>query len=105
MRSRWQPIDPARFNEAFMMHTSTSPQYTIIASLDVASKMMQGPAGRTIINEAIEEAVVFRKKVAQIKQDILHDNKVAKKTKWYFDVWQPDFVKTKNKQKNKLVNI
>lgn len=28
------------FNEAFMMHTSTSPQYSIIASLDVASAMM-----------------------------------------------------------------
>ncbi|HEY6610189.1 MAG TPA: Orn/Lys/Arg decarboxylase N-terminal domain-containing protein, partial [Pseudomonas sp.] len=28
-------LDVARFNEAFMMHTSTSPQYGILASLDV----------------------------------------------------------------------
>lgn len=27
-----------RFNEAFMMHTSTSPQYSIIASLDIATR-------------------------------------------------------------------
>jgi arginine decarboxylase len=104
VKSGVKQIDPARFNEAFMMHTSTSPQYTIIASLDVANKMMQGPAGRTIINEAVEEAVIFRKKVAQIKQNILLDKKIAKKAKWSFDVWQPDFVKTKGKQKNKLLN-
>ena len=28
-------LDITRFNEAFMMHTSTSPQYGIIASCDV----------------------------------------------------------------------
>lgn len=38
-------LDVARFNEAFMMHISTSPQYGIIASLDVASAMMEGPPG------------------------------------------------------------
>lgn len=90
-----KPIDPDRFNEAFMMHTSTSPQYTIIASLDVASKMMQGAAGRAIINESIEEAVEFRQKVAQLKHNVLQDKKVSKKKKWYFDVWQPQVVKTK----------
>ena len=36
----------ARFNEAFMMHTSTSPQYGIIASLDVAARD-DGTAGRS----------------------------------------------------------
>jgi len=97
-------IDPDYFNEAFMMHTSTSPQYTIIASLDVASKMMQGSAGRTIINESIEEAVAFRKKVAQIKQKVVSDKKLPKKEKWYFDAWQPDTVKTKANQKTKLAN-
>ena len=30
--SETQSLDMARFNEAFMMHTSTSPQYGIIAS-------------------------------------------------------------------------
>ena len=36
-------LDRDRFNEAFMMHISPSPQYSIIASLDVASAMMEGP--------------------------------------------------------------
>ena len=38
-------LDITRFNDAFMMHTSTSPQYGIIASCDVAAAMMEQPAG------------------------------------------------------------
>ena len=41
-------LDRDRFNDAFMMHISTSPQYGIIASLDVASAMMEGPAGTVV---------------------------------------------------------
>ena len=47
----------ARFNEAFMMHTSTSPQYGIIASCDVAAAMMEQPAGRALVQETIDEAL------------------------------------------------
>ena len=54
-------LDVARFNEAFMMHISTSPQYGIIASLDVASAMMEGPAGRSLIQETFDEALSFRR--------------------------------------------
>lgn len=34
-------IDHARFNESFMMNSSTSPQYAIMASIDVAGAMME----------------------------------------------------------------
>ncbi|MBU1741272.1 MAG: lysine decarboxylase, partial [Proteobacteria bacterium] len=70
-----------RFNEAFMMHTSTSPQYGIIASLDVAAKMMAGPAGEVLVQETIDEAVSFRQKMAQIGREMGDD--------WWFGVWQP----------------
>src|SRR5262245_64977578 len=39
LNSQHQSLDMARFNEAFMMHTSTSPQYGIIASCAVAAAM------------------------------------------------------------------
>nr|WP_230370244.1 hypothetical protein [Paludibacterium denitrificans] len=39
-------LDTAWFNEAYLMHTSTSPQYSIIASCDVAAAMMEQPGGR-----------------------------------------------------------
>ena len=42
------PVEPARFNEAYMMHASTSPFYPMIAVLDVAAAMMDGPGGSSL---------------------------------------------------------
>ena len=36
-------LDRDQFNEAYLMHVSTSPQYAIIASCDVAAAMMEPP--------------------------------------------------------------
>ncbi|MCF7852588.1 MAG: hypothetical protein K9M07_05045 [Simkaniaceae bacterium] len=83
-----QPIDPSQFNEAFMMHTSTSPQYNIIASLDVAAKMMEGAFGETLIEEAIDEAIAFREKMAQISNE-LSVKTSDPKTHWWLPIWQP----------------
>jgi arginine decarboxylase len=75
-------LDMARFNEAFMMHTSTSPQYGIIASCDVAAAMMEQPAGRALVQETIDEALGFRRAMNAVKEQ-LHGS-------WWFDVWQPE---------------
>jgi arginine decarboxylase len=75
-------LDMTRFNDAFMMHTSTSPQYGIIASCDVAAAMMEQPAGRAIVQEMIDEALSFRRAMSATKQQL--------KGSWWFDVWQPD---------------
>lgn len=88
-------FEQARFNEAFMMHISTSPQYGIIASLDVASAMMEGPAGRSLIQETFDEALSFRRALANVQQNLAEDD-------WWFCVWQPpgvegtDEVKTRD---------
>lgn len=75
-------LDRDRFNEAFMMHISTSPQYGIIASLDVASAMMEGPAGRSLIQETFDEALSFRRALANVRRNLAaHD--------WWFSIWQP----------------
>ncbi|UVE19488.1 arginine/lysine/ornithine decarboxylase [Pseudomonas sp. LS44] len=75
-------LDRDRFNEAFMMHISTSPQYSIIASLDVASAMMEGPAGRSLIQETFDEALSFRRALANLRQNLPAED-------WWFDIWQP----------------
>ncbi len=75
-------LDRDRFNEAFMMHISTSPQYGIIASLDVASAMMEGPAGRSLIQETFDEALSFRRALANLRQNLSDDD-------WWFSIWQP----------------
>jgi arginine decarboxylase len=78
-------LDMPRFNDAFMMHTSTSPQYGIIASCDVAAAMMEPPAGRAIVQETIDEALSFRRAMTAVRQQL-------KKDSWWFDVWQPEAV-------------
>jgi lysine decarboxylase/arginine decarboxylase len=83
------PIEHGRFNEGFMMHSSTSPLYTIIASLDVSSKMMDGASGRMLTTESIEEAIRFRRTMARIKREI---ESVKGKKDWWFPMWQPDTV-------------
>jgi arginine decarboxylase len=75
-------LDMTRFNESFMMHTSTSPQYGIIASCDVAAAMMEQPGGRAIVQETIAEALSFRRAMTAVKGQL--------KGSWWFDVWQPE---------------
>ena len=87
IRSGKVPVVPALFNEAFMMHTSTSPQYSIIASTDVSAKMM-ADAGEHMTDECLVEAVDFRQAMARLTQEIA----ARHRDDWWFGVWQPDEV-------------
>ncbi|EPD8213176.1 lysine decarboxylase LdcC [Yersinia enterocolitica] len=69
------------FNEAYMMHTTTSPNYGIVASMETAAAMMRGNPGRRMILRSIERAMHFRKEVRRLRSE--SDN-------WFFDVWQPE---------------
>jgi len=75
-------LDRHLFNEAFMMHTSTSPQYSIIASCDVAAAMMEPPGGTALVEESILEALDFRRAMRKVDQEYGKD--------WWFKVWGPD---------------
>ncbi len=86
VRDGRNPIDHARFNESFMMHASTSPLYTIIASNDVSAAMMDGPGGVTLTTEAIEEAVGFRQMVGRIRKEL------AAAGEWFFATWNAETV-------------
>lgn len=88
VRDGRNPIDHQRFNEAFMMHASTSPFYPIIASNDISAAMMDGPGGKTLTDASIREAVSFRKTMARLYAEFTAAGK-----DWFFNVWQPDFVK------------
>jgi arginine decarboxylase len=73
------------FNESYMMHGSTSPQYSIVASLEVATKMMLDN-GTVIFEDIIEEAIELRRKIAWAQEDM------AKRRDWFFKIWQPTCV-------------
>ncbi len=70
------------FNEAYLMHTSTSPQYSIIASCDVAAAMMEPPGGTALVEESIAEALDFRRAMRKVDDEYGAD--------WWFKVWGPE---------------
>ncbi|TAG28422.1 MAG: lysine decarboxylase, partial [Burkholderiales bacterium] len=74
-------LDFTRFNEAYLMHTSTSPQYAIIASCDVAAAMMEQPGGGALVEESISEALDFRRAMAKVDKEFGKD--------WWFTTWGP----------------
>ncbi|WP_323038974.1 arginine/lysine/ornithine decarboxylase [Gemmobacter sp.] len=76
-------LDRHLFNEAYLMHTSTSPQYSIIASCDVAAAMMEPPGGTALVEESILEALDFRRAMRKVDAEF-GDND------WWFKVWGPD---------------
>ena len=59
-------LDFDQFNESFMMHGTTSPFYPLIASLDVAAAMMDEPAGPTLMDETLADAISFRKAMTSV---------------------------------------
>ncbi len=75
-------LDRHLFNEAYLMHTSTSPQYSIIASCDVAAAMMEPPGGTALVEESIAEALDFRRAMRKVDDEYGKD--------WWFKVWGPD---------------
>ena len=75
-------LDKTTFNEAYLMHTSTSPQYAIIASCDVAAAMMEAPGGHALVEESISEALDFRRAMRKVDDEWGKD--------WWFKVWGPD---------------
>jgi arginine decarboxylase len=75
-------LDTMSFNEAYLMHTSTSPQYAIIASCDVAAAMMEQPGGQALVEESLVEALDFRRAMRKVDEEYGDD--------WWFSVWGPD---------------
>jgi arginine decarboxylase len=64
------------------MHISTSPQYAIIASCDIAAAMMEPPGGTALVEESILEALDFRRAMKKVDQEWGQD--------WWFQVWGPE---------------
>ena len=69
-----------RFNQAYMMQSTTSPLYAICASNDISAKMM-AECGNSLTREVIEEAVDFRQALAKLEREF------RKKGSWFFRPW------------------
>ncbi|MGQ9659423.1 MAG: Orn/Lys/Arg decarboxylase N-terminal domain-containing protein [Thermochromatium sp.] len=82
--SEQRRLDRNSFLEAYLMHSSTSPQYAIIASCDVAAAMMEPPGGTALVHESILEALDFRRAMRKVDAEFGED--------WWFKVWGPDYL-------------
>ncbi len=83
--SEERKLDRDCFNEAYLMHTSTSPQYAIIASCDVAAAMMEPPGGTALVEESIAEALDFRRAMRKVDAEFGDAD-------WWFKVWGPEYL-------------
>jgi arginine decarboxylase len=84
--SERRKLDLPTFNEAYLMHTSTSPQYAIIASCDVSAAMMEPPGGTALVEESLNEALDFRRAMRKVDEEWGKD--------WWFKVWGPERLAT-----------
>jgi arginine decarboxylase len=80
------PVDAPVFNQSFLMHGTTSPFHPILASCDIATAMMELPAGRTLVDEAIRDAIAFRQAMATTRARLLE---TSGSDGWFFDIFQP----------------
>ncbi|MBC2850522.1 arginine decarboxylase [Cetobacterium sp. 8H] len=87
MRQGKNPIEEERFNQAYMMHATTSPLYAIAASNEVGAAMMEGKTGKYLTDEVLKEAIEFRKMVAKYHKEYAQDGE------WFFKPWNAETVK------------
>jgi arginine decarboxylase len=87
VRDGRNPIEHSRFNVSYMAQTTTSPLYALIASNEIGTSMMDGPSGKVLTDEVIEEAVTFRQTLARTHREF------TKKKEWFFWPWNAPKVK------------
>ena len=83
VREGRKKLDLFRFNQAYMMHATTSPLYAISASNDISTAMMER-SGNILIRDVIAEAVDFRKTTSSLYRDF------HKQGSWFFKVWNAE---------------
>jgi ornithine decarboxylase len=85
-------VTERRFNQAYLLHASTSPFYPLFSSLDVGAQMMKGRNGFHLWNEATRLAVETRKAIRRVLRDYQARTGSAGLPPWFFDPFVPDTV-------------
>ncbi len=86
-------VSELRFNEAYLLHASTSPFYPLFSSLDVGAQMMKGRNGFHLWNEAIRTGIDTRKAIRMLRRRFqAEDGRPGGAPPWFFDPFVPDLV-------------
>lgn len=84
MRQGEKKISEERFNQAYMMHATTSPLYAIAVSNEIGAAMMDGDSGRYLTDEVLREAIEFRKMVGKYYEEYKEEGE------WFFKPWNAE---------------
>jgi ornithine decarboxylase len=84
-------VSHRRFNEMFMLHSSTSPFYPLFASLDVGAQMMKGRSGEVLWEDTIKLGIELRKKIRALHHEY-EEIETDPERQWFFDPFVPDIV-------------
>ncbi len=84
-------VSELRFNEAYMLHASTSPFYPLFSSLDVGAQMMKGRSGFHLWNDATHLAIEMRKTIRRLRRTF-EAKAGGSAPPWFFDPFVPDVV-------------
>ena len=76
--------DPTILDETYMMHTTTSANYPIVASAEMGAALMLGNQGRRLMQNSVDHAMAFRREMAQLYEEYTNNDT------WFFKCWQPD---------------
>lgn len=85
-------VSELRFDQAYLLHASTSPFYPLFASLDVGAQMMKGRNGFHLWNEATRVAVETRKTIRKLLRKYEAEGGGSGSPPWFFDPFVPDVV-------------
>jgi arginine/lysine/ornithine decarboxylase len=91
IRGQRRFVEHKRFNEAFLLHASTSPFYPLFASLDVNAKLHEGKSGEKLWDRCIELGIETRKKLRELGRYYQREGR-SEQEKWFFDPFVPDVV-------------
>ena len=75
-------FDETILDEVYMMHTTTSANYPIVASAELGAALMTGNQGRRLLQNSIDQAMAFRREMKRLYEE--------RGNTWFFKCWQPD---------------
>ena len=89
-------VSHRRFNEMFMLHSSTSPFYPLFASLDVGAQMMKSRSGEVLWEDTIKLGIEMRKKIRALRHEF-EKTETDPARRWFFDPFVPDVVQVQGR--------
>ena len=89
-------VSHRRFNEMFMLFSSTSPFYPLFASLDVGAQMMKGRSGEVLWDDTIKLGIELRKKIRALRHEY-EEIETDPARQWFFDPFVPDVVQVQGR--------